>query len=138
MIPLRADGTKWTEAEYRRSIEVTKGTCGTFNEPRHEHTEPVENLGEYNEAKFDQGKVRYSLIDPKFLEDVAKVMTMGAEKYSEESWKTVPNGKMRYKDALWRHITSNGTDDESGISHLAHAACNLMFLHYLENKDDQV
>lgn len=92
---------------------------------------------DYNAAKFDQGKPRYSLIEDSFLLELARVMTMGAEKYSEDSWKTVPNGKQRYKDALLRHIyAEEKIDKESGLSHMAHVAANAMFLYYLEGNDD--
>ena len=38
----------------------------------------------------------------------------------------------RYVDALYRHllayIEGNEVDEESGLSHLAHMACNISFL----------
>lgn len=97
----------------------------------------MEKIKDYNEAKFDKGKVRFSLLDPKFLEGVAKIMTFGAEKYSVNSWQGVPDAEERYKDALLRHIYADEeTDPESGESHLLHAACNLMFLYYFERKHE--
>jgi hypothetical protein len=43
----------------------------------------------------------------------------------------------RYKDALLRHIyaylSGEQQDQETSLSHLAHAACNLMFLQYFDN-----
>ena len=81
--------------------------------------------------KEDGGKLQLSLIEPQFIKGTAKVLTMGAEKYSAGNWKKCEDRK-RYEDALLRHIydylQGNKCDDESGVSHLYHASCNLMFL----------
>lgn len=85
--------------------------------------------------KYDSGKPQFSLIDPKFMLEFAQVMTMGAEKYGADNWKTVENAIPRYKDALHRHMNAfeqgKMDDEESGLSHLAHVAANAMFLHWL-------
>ena len=86
--------------------------------------------------KFDNGKLRYSLIPPILLESVASVLTFGAIKYAPNSWQSVPNAQERYLDALYRHLEAyrSGipTDTDSGLSHLAHAACNIAFLLHFE------
>lgn len=85
--------------------------------------------------KYDSGKPRFSLIDPKFMLEFAQVMTMGAEKYGADNWKTIENAIPRYKDALHRHMNAfeqgKMDDEESGLSHLAHVAANAMFLYWL-------
>lgn len=85
--------------------------------------------------KYDSGKPQFSLIDPKFMLEFAQVMTMGAEKYGADNWKTIKNAIPRYKDALHRHMNAfeqgKMDDEESGLSHLAHVAANAMFLHWL-------
>lgn len=85
--------------------------------------------------KYDSGKPRFSLIDPKFMLEFAQVMTMGAEKYGADNWKTIENAIPRYKDALHRHLNAfeqgKMDDEESGLSHLAHVAANAMFLYWL-------
>jgi hypothetical protein len=90
----------------------------------------------YNETegrKFDGGKLEYGLLPPKALEETVKVLTFGAQKYERDNWKKVPDSKRRYFDALQRHVWAwkNGEqiDAESGIHHLAHAMCCLMFLY---------
>ena len=64
------------------------------------------------------------------LEGVAKVGTMGAAKYSRGGWQQVPNGQQRYLDAAMRHLLKHGQgethDAESGLTHLSHAAWNLL------------
>lgn len=57
-------------------------------------------------AKLDEGKIRPSLIFnqmPRALQEVARVGTYGAEKYTEGGWQHVPNGIARYTDAMDRH-----------------------------------
>ena len=84
--------------------------------------------------KDDKGKARYDLVSPEFEQSVAEVLTYGAEKYSENSWQKIENREERYYAALRRHIAAwrmgEEIDKESGLPHLAHAACNIMFLMY--------
>ena len=93
---------------------------------------------EVKDLKYDQGKLRFDLILPEFEEGMAKIMTMGAAKYAPNSWQNVEGAEDRYYAALKRHINQygkgEGFDEESKESHLLHAACNLMFLYYFEEK----
>lgn len=89
--------------------------------------------------KYDGDKPRMDLLVdgcPNALEAVAGVLTFGAKKYAAHSWHTVPEGEARYKAALLRHLTARGKgelhDDESGLLHLAHAACDALFILELE------
>jgi len=86
--------------------------------------------------KFDNDKLRFDLLHPEFEEGVAKILTMGAEKYSPNNWVHVSDPEDRYYAALRRHISAyrkgETRDAESGESHLYHAACCLMFLSYFE------
>jgi len=84
--------------------------------------------------KFDGGKPRWSLLMAgmsKSLEGVAKVLTFGAKKYAAHSWRTVPEGRERYRDALYRHLAAieqgEELDPESGLLHWDHVLCNAMF-----------
>jgi hypothetical protein len=83
--------------------------------------------------KFDGGKPQYGLLPPLALEETAKVLTFGAQKYEPDNWKFVPDSKRRYFDALQRHLWQwkggEQNDQETGLSHLAHAMCCLMFLY---------
>ena len=85
--------------------------------------------------KFDQGKLRYSLVPPILIEQIAEVLTFGAQKYAPDSWQTVENGEERYLDALMRHLEAYRKgellDLNSGLSHLAHLGCNLAFLMHI-------
>ncbi len=82
--------------------------------------------------KYDSDKPRYGLLKPDSLEEMVKVLTYGAKKYSVDNWKNVPDLENRYFDAAQRHIWAfrrgEMRDPESGLHHLAHAMCSLMFI----------
>jgi len=86
--------------------------------------------------KFDSEKPMFDLLVPEFIEGVAKVMTLGAQKYAPNNWKYVENAESRYLAALYRHLNAyhkgEKIDSESGLSHLAHIACNAMFLFWFD------
>lgn len=94
------------------------------------------------DLKFDNGKPMVNLVEPDFILGIAEVLTYGASKYKEESWKTVKNGKNRYYAAAMRHLLAYKkgelVDKETGLSHLHHAAANLMFLSYYQGKQDEL
>ena len=95
-------------------------------------------------AKADKGKLELSLVNPKLVKAVAEVRMYGTEKYGDsENWRKVE--PKRYVDALYRHllayIEGNEVDEESGLSHLAHMACNISFLldkEYLKEHESEV
>lgn len=81
--------------------------------------------------KFDQDKPRMGLLPSLALEEVAKVLTFGAKKYAPWNWV----GGIAYErliGAALRHLgkfqRGEDLDDETNISHLAHATCCLLFL----------
>ena len=88
-------------------------------------------------AKADAGKLQISLVPTGIIREIARVRMYGTKKYGDpENWKKVE--KERYKDALLRHILAyvddpDGVDDESGLPHLSHVACNVAFLIELES-----
>lgn len=81
--------------------------------------------------KFDKGKIPLELLPPEALEEVAKVLQFGALKYDPWNW-TKGMDWLRLYGATLRHMQKwhrgIDEDEESGINHLAHAACNLLFL----------
>lgn len=85
--------------------------------------------------KFDQGKAPLSLIDPRFTEEVARVLAIGEQKYGRANWQGLK--VERLLDAVKRHTLelekSNDHDDETGLHHAAHAASGLMFIFWLLN-----
>jgi hypothetical protein len=88
--------------------------------------------------KFDNGKPRVSLLSSDAIIEVAKVATMGAEKYDDNNWRKGMKWS-RLMDAAERHLLSynkgDRIDKESNLSHLAHVAWNIMaLLEYELNK----
>ena len=81
--------------------------------------------------KNDQGKTRWGLLGYKAIEEIANVMTFGANKYAPYNWAKGMSYE-RVFSALQRHLVAwyNGEDldGETGLNHLAHAGCCLMFL----------
>lgn len=91
-------------------------------------------------AKQDRGKIRPSLVPTQIIRDIAEVRAYGDQKYGDtDNWKTV--GPERYVDALLRHTLAfmddpKGRDEESGIEHFKHMACNIAFLCWFFAKGD--
>ena len=54
-------------------------------------------------TKDDGGKVRFSLIAPEFLWELARLLTIGAKKYSARNWERDMDWE-RPLDALYRHL----------------------------------
>lgn len=81
--------------------------------------------------KNDAGKPRWSLLPWAEMEEVAKVLAFGAQKYAPGNWKRVKDGHQRYFDAALRHMAAIGqnerNDAETGLNHHAHAICSLLF-----------
>lgn len=84
-------------------------------------------------AKLDAGKLRPSLVLGGFahaLKAVVKVGTDGANKYTDNGWREVPNGFARYSDAKVRHALAwacgEQRDKDTQSLHLAHEAWNAL------------
>lgn len=94
--------------------------------------------------KLDQDKVRMELLPDDSLVAISKVLTFGAKKYESRNWEKGMHWDRVYGAAL-RHLTAwhggEDKDPETGMSHLWHAGCCLMFLIAYENrgigKDDR-
>ena len=86
-------------------------------------------------VKYDKNKPMCNLLDPKFLEEMAKILTFGAGKYAPDNWKGLD--PERILAALYRHLLASHKgeliDKESGLSHMSHIAVNAMFLYWFEN-----
>lgn len=104
-----------------------------FNLEPEERMEGQEILSTFKTEgkKFDGDKVRVDLLSVIAMEEIAKVMTFGAKKYGDNNWRK-GIGWTRVLGALLRHtfafIRGENTDPETGLSHLAHAGCCVMFL----------
>lgn len=90
-------------------------------------------------AKQDKGKAKLSLVPRRIIWDVATIREYGNNKYPDggpDNWRGVE--PERYRDAAYRHFLMylddpHGVDDESGLPHLWHLACNIAFLCEMED-----
>lgn len=98
--------------------------------------QPVAFIPNVNDAgnggmKHDDGKVRLDLLPVEALTEIAKVLTFGANKYAAHNWR---KGFVwsRTVAALLRHfyawLRGEDNDPETGLSHMAHVGCNVLFL----------
>jgi hypothetical protein len=88
-------------------------------------------------VKHDSGKPRAELLPPRALLAVSRVLALGAAKYGPDNWHRCTEPR-RYVGAALRHVLAymagEKTDAESGESHLAHAACCILFLLELDER----
>ena len=89
-------------------------------------------------AKADAGKLRPTLVPVSLIEAVTAIRMYGNQKYGDpENWRQVE--PQRYRDALYRHwlayLKGEKCDQESGLPHLWHLACNAAFLIEMEETD---
>jgi hypothetical protein len=88
-----------------------------------------------------EGKLRYDLLPSEWEKLLAEVLTMGAEKYSDNNWvKGIP-ASVSYAAAR-RHLAQwwSGVDldEESKLHHLGHACWHLLtqYSFYLKQRKD--
>jgi hypothetical protein len=80
--------------------------------------------------KHDEGKPPLDLLDRIALVETARVMAHGAKKYNAFNWRKGLTQRQTCAAALrhiYQHLDGEDLDTESGLLHLAHAACEVMF-----------
>jgi hypothetical protein len=82
-------------------------------------------------TKDDSAKIDIMAMN---FHEVVQVLEFGAKKYAPDNWKHVEGH--RYDDALLRHVQAymggEMNDPETGLHHLAHATCCILFKIYLD------
>lgn len=85
-------------------------------------------------SRYNQGKLKWSLVSYKALEPMVQVLMFGAQKYSSWNW----SKGLKYTeicDSLQRHLNAflagEDNDQESKLHHVGHILCNAMFLSYM-------
>lgn len=80
---------------------------------------------------LDNDKPPIALVPKALVEGVADVLDYGASKYELHNWRkgstaiTFLNSTLRH---IFKYLDGETCDTESGLNHLAHAACNLGFI----------
>lgn len=89
-------------------------------------------MRESDKTHDDGEKTRYDLLPMESLDAVAQVLTYGAKKYADDSWKQTPEALDRYYASTLRHLSAwrqgELLDTESHLPPLWHAATNLLFM----------
>jgi Domain of unknown function (DUF5664) len=84
--------------------------------------------------RYNEGKLRWSLVDFKCLEETVRVLEIGADKYDLHNWKK-GSPITQLSESLLRHMfafmSGEDKDPESGRSHIGHVICNAMFIDYM-------
>ena len=125
-------GYGWCNKYYR--YVCNEGSCVDINTTTKHQYKSVHD----QKAKADDGKAKLTLVPRAIIWAIAAIREYGNNKYPEggpDNWKKVD--AQRYRDALYRHLMyylddPNGVDEESGLPHLWHLACNVAFLCELE------
>lgn len=115
--------------EYARKpkTDVPAGTTGIGD---------VNSNAKGSGARLNNGKPDYSLIPLSTLADEALVWEYGKRKYAAWNWAkgmpwSVPFACIQRHLAAWQRGEEN--DQESGLPHMAHVACNVrMLTHYAQ------
>ena len=114
------------------------------NNPMYECYQFIEVSYLMQPYKDTAGKPKLSLVPPQIIFDIAEVREYGNAKYpsgGKDNWKQVSIDD--YKDALLRHTLKylqdpKGKDEESGIEHYKHMACNMAFICEMERENEIV
>lgn len=93
-------------------------------------------------VKFDSNKTDWAILPFGALEEIVKVLKFGEEKYARGNFASASGlNYSRLINSIFRHTISfargQDKDPESGLSHIAHVGCCVIFLlHYIVNKED--
>lgn len=81
--------------------------------------------------RYDKGKLRYDLLPADGIEALARVYTVGAQKYADRNWEQGMSWS-RMLGSLFRHtwkfVSGERYDPETGCHHMAMAAWNAIGL----------
>lgn len=134
------------------AVEITLGD-NTKDWIYTEHLEFIQTALKYEEEiilplteqekglRYNENKLKWSLVHFKSLEPMVKVLMFGAKKYSPDNWKKGLD-KKEILDSMMRHIAEliDGyeTDKESGLPIIGHIQCNAMFYQFMCEKEKKV
>lgn len=130
--------------DYYKNTELRKNIAEEYMVEKDPNGKNLNSPG----AKADAGKNRVWLFFSGFsnaLEEVAKVTTLGAQKYTPNGWVSVEDGIERYMDAFARHAIALGKGQKLdngpngiGTYHKAQMIWNLLASFELELRNENV
>jgi hypothetical protein len=87
--------------------------------------------------RYNNGKLRWSLVHFKSIEPLVRVLMFGATKYDDNNWKKGLPPK-EVLESMQRHLAAliDGeiNDPESGLPHIGHIQCNAMFYQFFQDR----
>jgi hypothetical protein len=111
--------------------KVNKGDLCVMTNDTNTCTKPDLTEG----VKFDDKKLRVDLVPPEVVLAVSQILTHGARKYDDTNWKKGIAFNRVYRAALthlYAYMLGDEQDKDSGLPHLWHSLCNLVFLVYYD------
>lgn len=124
--------------EFIGTVGVHDTATFVLNKETRKQLEEID--GKVAATKHDNGKTDWSLLPWDAVEEIIKVLQFGAGKYSPWNW--AENGGFKFNrlfNSSMRHFVAwfwrrEDLDPETGLSHMAHLGCNILFLlHYVLN-----
>ena len=96
-------------------------------------------MSEFMKNDLKDNKPMMHLIETRFKEELAMLLTLGGFKYDFNNWKLAKkNEVIKYRDALERHMLAWDSgeliDTDTGLPHTIAIAFNAMALHYFNLK----
>ena len=105
--------------------------CDSWGDHRYAAEQRKKETLRQEALKFDERKLPLDLLPFEALEKIAEVLEHGAIKYAAHNWRKGIKWS-RLIAALFRHLfqfaRGENIDPDSGLTHLAHAGCCLLFL----------
>lgn len=84
-------------------------------------------------SRYNNGKLRWDLVEWNSVEEMLKVLEFGALKYNPQNWKKGLN-REEILESTQRHLIKlfqkEELDSESQLHHAGHVMCNMMFYLY--------
>ena len=96
-------------------------------------------MSEFMKNDLKDNKPMMHLIETRFKEELAMLLTLGGFKYDFNNWKLAKKKEViKYRDALERHMLAWDSgeliDTDTGLPHTIAIAFNSMALHYFNLK----
>ena len=112
--------------------------CGEHFESPGQIGGPCRNWKAAEASHLDEGKCPVELVAPSLVRAVGDILAYGATKYDKDNWRKGMKWRRLY-GSIQRHLMAwldkEDNDPESGLKHLAHAACDIAFLIEYEQKE---
>lgn len=118
----------------KRILSTLSSITGTDSKEVHFQYLRILQASSYRLALLEKGLefFKSKIPDLRAFEAMADVLEFGAKKYARNNWRKGYIDKFSAADSLYRHlrqmILGDEPDKESGLPHIGHLMCNVMFL----------